>query len=342
MEFTMDGDVAYLLKKLENKLSEKILVSSGKEKKIDIEYATQMVKINIKRHIEMNNNFLDLFKKLGEHIENLSIALDSHFVEKKEGNHCVLDDANFSKKKKEEDYLKEKQNNVENIVKTLTLTLLSFRENKKKLKEIFLFLYVFIFRFSFNASMLDKFLGKAGETAELSTVGGVGGVGSVGSVGGVGSVGSVGSDGLGRLEHDNGLHPGGSRSGERKTYGNCWMPNELMSLNKICEYECVHFFSKDRFISMFYSNKDVNKIIKKCLLYEYVCRNSINFLRESKFFFLLTGVIYYIENDLKLRMQIFNIILNKIYRNELNLKKYTLTLLHNPYICKIKKISNIF
>ncbi|KAI4837064.1 hypothetical protein MKS88_003532 [Plasmodium brasilianum] len=306
-----NSDIVILLKKnIKYNFVKNILLSSEKEK-IDITYAINTVKLHIKRHVEINNNFVELFVKLILNMENLINMLGSHFegTKKKNVSDYILNLSDFLKKKKEENYLKEKLNSVEKIIKSITLTLLNIDENKKILKELFLFFYLLIFKFSFDKTMFEKCLLKNENSTRYD---------------------SSGSSSRNQIK--------------KELNANNTFTTDCVSLNKICEYECTHFFAKDTFVSKFYTKKDIQKIIKKYLLYDYystISYNNFNFFKEIKIFFFLIAVIYYIEKDLKLKREIYSLIQNEIYKNVQSIKKCTLIIQHNPYMCKIKKLSNI-
>ncbi|CRG94025.1 conserved Plasmodium protein, unknown function [Plasmodium gallinaceum] len=283
----MDEQIKFLLRNIKNNLIEKILLP---KENIDVKYAINIIKIIIKKHIELNNNFLELFKKLDENLGNLNYTVFNSKITK--SNNChVLSKDEFLKKKKEEKILKDKLCNVENIIKNITTTFLDSYDNIKKIKELYLFFYMFIFKFSFDKIMFKNYI-----------------------------------YGNNDINSNNKL---------TKISDNI---NAFISLNKISEYEFICYISKIKFLTKFYSNKDINKFIKICLYNNF----NFNFLKEIKVFFFLTTIIYYIENDIKLKIKINNLIINNMYTHIINIKKYILILSYNPYISKMKKISNIF
>ncbi|CRH00691.1 conserved Plasmodium protein, unknown function [Plasmodium relictum] len=281
----MDNQIKFLLKNIKNNLIEKILLP---KEKIDVKYAINIMKIKIKKHIELNNNFLVLFEKLVEHLLNLNNTVFNFKITK--NNNDVLCGDEFLKKKEKEKFLKDKLRNVENIIKNIAITFVDFHNNSKILKELYLFFYVFIYKFSFDTNMLKSYLYSNNEIKNSSQK---------------------------KISNDT---------------------SAFISLNKICEYEFIHFFSKNEFLTKFYSDKDMNKIIK---IYLYNNLN-FNFLKEIQVFFLLTTILYYIENDLKLKINIYNLAINSAYTHTINIKKYILILSYNSYICTMKKLSNIF
>ncbi|VWU50885.1 hypothetical protein HEP_00284100 [Hepatocystis sp. ex Piliocolobus tephrosceles] len=317
----MDDIASKLLKNVSSDLIAKIVISlPNKEKKVDIEYAKQLLKFTINKYIKLNDNFIQIFIMLDEYVNNLDkIIVNSQLVKspKKNITGDVLNEQDFLKKKEKENNLMEIPKNVEKVIKKLTLILMNFHESYQKMKELFLLIYILLFIFSMDILMFLHYIKNFNESDKYNNI---------------------------IQNYNNKIN---SMTLKKKKFSNeyCFsITDNLLSLNKIFQKEILYFYSKNTFVSMFYTNKDINKIIKRCFLCKYIrassgnnANNNINFLKELIFFFILTSFLYYIENDLKVKTEIFNIIL-KIYKKK-KIKNYTLILLYNPYMCKINKLS---
>ncbi|CDU19126.1 conserved Plasmodium protein, unknown function [Plasmodium yoelii] len=323
-----------LLANANKKLLQKVVTSSGKTKNIDLVYGKDIIKMYLKKYVELCNKFIELFIQLYELIKKLDQNFEEYdlqpFVMEME-NH-ILNNNNFLKKKEKEKFLKETQINIEKIIGDIKCNILNTCEYIKKIKELYLLIYIYIYIFDFNINMLDEYLQKNNIKNESNIIN----------------------------INNNCTHKKSQTYNDVANIGSKKEPFEnllierFINLNNICNFEFAEFISKDIFISLFYSNKDIAKITKKCLHWQNIERdhniidsfshdqNSITRLNEICFFFFMTVIIYYIENDLKLRIKVFISLINNIHKNKLNFKKYNLILKHNPYLSKIKKLTCIF
>ncbi|SCN61601.1 conserved Plasmodium protein, unknown function [Plasmodium chabaudi adami] len=319
--------IADLLANANKKLLQKIVISSGKTKNIDLVYGQDIIKMYLKKYVELCNKFIELFIQLCELIKKLDNNLGEYDLQPfdMEIKNHILNGNNFLKKKEKEKFLKETQINIEKTIGDIKYNLLNTREYIKKVKELYLLIYIYIYNFYFNIDILDEYLQKI-------------------------SINSNNNCTHKKSQTYNDV----ANIGNSKTAYEHPLIDKFLNLNNICNLEFGEFISKDIFISLFYSDKDIAKISKKCLHWKDSEKghsvidnigndNSIVIrLNEICFYFFMTVIIYYIENDLKLRIKMFISLINKIHKNKLNLKKYNLILKHNPYLSKIKKLTCIF
>ncbi|CAD2109028.1 conserved Plasmodium protein, unknown function [Plasmodium vinckei] len=316
-----------LLASANKKLLQKIVISSGKAKSIDLVYGQDIIKIYLKKYVELCNKFIELFTQLCELIKKLDKNLGEYDLQPfyMEMENHTLNGHNFLKKKEKEKFLKETQINIEKIIGDIKYNILNTREYIKKIKELYLLIYIYIYNFYFNISILDEYLQKNNINSNNNCT-----------------------------HKKSQTYNDVANIGNSKTAYKHPLIEKFINLNNICNFEFAEFISKDIFISLFYSDKDIAKISKKCLYWKDIEKdhsvianighdNSIVIrLNEICFFFFMTVIIYYIENDLKLRIKMFISLINKLHKNKLNLKKYNLILKHNPYLSKIKKLTYIF
>ncbi|EUD64771.1 hypothetical protein C922_04807 [Plasmodium inui San Antonio 1] len=117
----------------------------------------------------------------------------------------------------------------------------------------------------------------------------------------------------------------------------------LLSQNKISEHEFEVARTKGTFVSDAYTSEEINRMVKRCLmLCSQPAVSSYHLTEQIQNFFLLTAVIFYMERDIKVRIKICNLISSEIHINILNIKKCSVILMHNPYLNKIKRLSNRF
>ncbi|CAD2096184.1 conserved Plasmodium protein, unknown function [Plasmodium vinckei brucechwatti] len=323
----MGALIADLLANANTKLLQKIVISSGKTKNLDLVYGQDIIKIYLKKYVELCNKFIELFTQLCELIKELDKNLGEYDLQPfyMEMENHTLNGNNFVKKKEKEKFLKETQINIEKIIGNIKCNILNTREYIKKIKELYLLIYIYIYNFYFNINILDKYLQKNNINSNNNCT----------------HKKSQTYNDVANIENS-------------KTAYEHPLIEKFINLNNICDFEFTEFISKDIFISLFYSDKDIAKISKKCFHWKDCEKdhsvianighdNSIVIrLDEICFFFFMTVIIYYIENDLKLRIKMFISLINKLYKNKLNLKKYNLILKHNPYLSKIKKLTYIF
>ncbi|CAC9699269.1 conserved Plasmodium protein, unknown function [Plasmodium sp. DRC-Itaito] len=369
----MDEQIKGYLNNFKNKVGKIILTWSGKNKhKIDINYVKDvLIKSNIKRHIEINNEFLELFKRLNENINCLSelhniLCLENNkHIDKYEK--LFSKEYFFEKKKKEESYIKEKYCFIENIIKSMRMILLKCDEILDIFKELYLFFYLFIYKFACN---IDDFVGylynhkDIEENKKLNPL----------------TIRNNSNNINNYINYKNNhINYKNNHNNYKNNHINCNNSNilfvdpssfnknlfsEIFCLNNICEEEVAYFFPQKLFVSKFYNNKSINKLLKFILLKE---KEKINFiyLKEVETFFLLTCVLYYMERDMNLKVYMNQVIMKHINKNitreknekinkynkylfdrntildEHIFKNYSTTIFYNPYMNKMKKISYI-
>ncbi|CXI69399.1 conserved Plasmodium protein, unknown function [Plasmodium berghei] len=323
-----------LLANANKKLLQKIVISSGKTKNIDLVYGKDIIKMHLKKYVDLCNKFIELFIQLCELIKKLDKNFEEYDLQSfvMEMENRTLNGNNFLKKKEKDKFLKETQINIEKIIGDIKCNLLNTREYIKKIKELYLLIYIYIYNFYFNINMLDEYLQKNNIKNESNI---------------------INSNNDCTRQKSQTYNDVVNIKNKKESFENLLIEN-FINLNNICIFEFAEFISKDIFISLFYSYKDIAKISKKCLnwknseRYHNVIDNinhdkiSVTRLNEICFFFFMTVIIYYIENDLKLRIKMFTLLINNLHKNKLNLKKYNLILKHNPYLSKIKKLACIF
>ncbi|GAB67117.1 hypothetical protein PCYB_111380 [Plasmodium cynomolgi strain B] len=238
--------------------------------------AVSKIKNHIKRYLELDKKFYELFIRVVEISENLRNNFKATFKEvKKDVTDYLLNDEEFLKKKKDENWLKEKLSAVEQVIRELSTVVLHVGQNCKNLRELFLCLYMFVFE-----------------------------------------------------SPSDGVPVEGSLSDH---------------VNKISEHEFEVARTKGIFVSDFYTSGEINKMVRRCLM---LCSqpsvSSHHLTKQIKIFFLLTAVMFYMEKDIKLRIKIYNLISSEIHVNILNIKKCSIILMHNPYLNKTKRLSNMF
>ncbi|KJP87961.1 hypothetical protein AK88_02395 [Plasmodium fragile] len=253
------------------------------------------IKNHIKRYLELDKKFYELFIRVLEMSENLLNHFKVNFREvKKDVTYYLLNDEEFLKKKKDENGVQEKLNAVEEMIRELSTVVLHVGQNCKQLRELFLYLYMCIFE-----SPSDE----------------------------VPMGGSLSAHGVSRT---NGMT-------EPHTVAS------LLSQNKISEHEFEVARTKGTFVSDFYSSGEIKKMVKRCLI---LCSQPVvsshHLTKQIKIFFLLTAVMFYMEKDIKVRIKICNLISSEIHTNILNIKKCSMILMYNPYLNKIKRLSNMF
>ncbi|SOV18486.1 conserved Plasmodium protein, unknown function [Plasmodium sp. gorilla clade G2] len=375
----MDEKIKGYLNNFKNKFSKIILNSSGKNNlSIDINYIKDvLIKSNIKRHIEINNKFLELFKTLNENINCLSELNNILSVPKNKHidnyENLLSKEYFFEKKTKEEGYIKEKYSIIENIIKNMQMILLNCDEIVDLFKELYLFFYLFIYKFDCNINNYVGYLynHKDIENKKLKTL----------TMNNNNKNNNIYNNNIHNNNihnnnihnnniHNNNIHNNNIHNNNSNvSFENlsCFYKNlfcEIFFLNKICEEEVAHFFSHKLFVSRFYNNKSINKFLKFILLKEKEKLNFI-YLKEVETFFLLTCVLYYMERDMNLKIHMNDVIMKHIYNNitrekneninknynnlfDINnifhehiFKNYSTALFYNPYINKMKKISYI-
>ncbi|CAA9988875.1 conserved Plasmodium protein, unknown function [Plasmodium knowlesi strain H] len=254
------------------------------------------IKNHIRRYLELDKKFYELFIRVMEISENLFNNFKTTFKEvKKDVTDYLLNDEEFFKKKKDENGLKEKQNAIEELIRELSTVVLHVGQNCKNMRELFLCLYMLIFE-----SAPD----------EVAAMGG-----------------SLSSH---IVSHSNSLT-------ESSTVAS------LLSQNKISEQEFEVARRKGSFVSDLYSRGEINKMVRRCLmLCSQPALSSHHFTKQIKIFFLLTAVMFYMEEDIKMRIKICNLISSEIHISILNIKKCSIILKHNPYLNKIKRLLNKF
>ncbi|KMZ92360.1 hypothetical protein PVMG_03715 [Plasmodium vivax Mauritania I] len=232
--------------------------------------AASEIKKHIMRHLELDKKFYQLFLRVLEISENLRNNLKATFKEvKKDVTDYLLNDEQFLKKKKDENWLKEKLCAVEEVIRELSTVVLHVGQNCKSLRELFLCLYMYVYESPSVASLLSQ--------------------------------------------------------------------------NKISEHEFEVARTKGTFVSDCYTIGEINKMVRRCLM---LCSqptvSSHHLTKQIKSFFLLTAVMFHMEKDIQVRIKICNLISSEIHMNMLNIKKCTMILMHNPYLNKIKRLSNMF
>lgn len=273
--------------------------------------AASEIKKHIMRHLELDKKFYQLFLRVLEISENLRNNLKATFKEvKKDVTDYLLNDEQFLKKKKDENWLKEKLCAVEEVIRELSTVVLHVGQNCKSLRELFLCLYMYVYE------------SPSGESPSGEPPPGESPSGEV----------PVGGSPLS-------AHAVSCSSGmtEPPTVAS------LLSQNKISEHEFEVARTKGTFVSDCYTIGEINKMVRRCLM---LCSqptvSSHHLTKQIKSFFLLTAVMFHMEKDIQVRIKICNLISSEIHMNMLNIKKCTMILMHNPYLNKIKRLSNMF
>ncbi|GAW81591.1 hypothetical protein, conserved [Plasmodium gonderi] len=303
----------------------------------DLNHLLGKVKHHIRRHFQLNKNFYEWFLSLVENSECLRHNLNTNFKEmKKNIMDYTLNDEEFLKKKKNENCLKQKLSAVEELIRSLSLVVRQVDENCKNLKELFFCLYMSIFEFPFDgepeACSLTSHVVHCGK--DISDV-------------------SDSSDSSAALDPFSFYTRGDvdptvavdvkRRESRNKMMTESTIVSSLLSQNKINGHELEVGLTKNTFVSDFYTNGEINKMIKRCFTLSHepsLCFHP--WTKQVKLFFLLTAVIFYMEKDFKVRVQICNLILSEIHINSVNIKKCTIILNYNPYLNNIKRILNMF
>ncbi|ANQ09249.1 Uncharacterized protein PCOAH_00032270 [Plasmodium coatneyi] len=108
--------------------------------------AVSKIKNHIKRYLELDKKFYELFVRVVEISENLLNNFKGTFKEvKKDVTNYLLNDEEFLKKKKDENCLKKKLIAMEELIRELSTVVLHVGQNCKELRELFLCLYMLVF-----------------------------------------------------------------------------------------------------------------------------------------------------------------------------------------------------
>ncbi|SOV81587.1 conserved Plasmodium protein, unknown function [Plasmodium sp. gorilla clade G3] len=394
----MDEKIKGYLNNFKNKVDKIILTSSGKNNhNIDINYVKDvLIKSNIKRHIEMNNKFLELFKRLNENINYLSELDNILCLEKNKHidkyENLLSKEYFFEKKKKEESFIKQKYCIIENIIKNMRMILLKCDEILDIFKELYLFFYLFIYKFACNINNFVGYLYNHKDVEENKKLKPLTIRNNNNN-----NINNNNNNNINNNNNNNNINNNNNNNhinynnnnnhiNYNNNYNNCnnnhnscnnnnvlfnnhssFNKNifcEIFFLNNICEEELAYFFPQKLFVSKFYNNKSINKFLKFILLKEKENFNFI-YINEVETFFLLTCVLYYIERDMNLKVNMNEVIMKHINKNitreknekinennkylfDINnildehiFKNYSTTIFYNPYINKMKKISYI-
>ncbi|CAD52787.1 hypothetical protein PFAG_05021 [Plasmodium falciparum Santa Lucia] len=370
----MDEQIKGYLNNFKNKVGKTILISSGKNNhKIDINYVKEvLIKSNIKRHIEINNKFVELFKRLNKNINCLSELHNILCLEKNKHidkyENLLSKEYFFEKKKKEESYINEKYCFIENIIKSMRTILLKCDEILDIFKELYLFFYLYLYKFACNINDFVGYLYNHKDVEENKKLKLLSMMNNKSN-----SNNYKNNDNTCNNNHNNYKNNDNICNNNHNNcnilFDNpcCFNKNllcEIFCLNKICEEELAHFYPQKLFLSKFYNNKSINKFLKFILLKEKEEFNFI-YLKEVELFFLLTCVLYYMERDMNLKVHMNEVIMKHINKNitgekkekinknnkylfdinntldEQIFKNYSKTIFYNPYMNKMKKISYI-
>ncbi|CDO66446.1 conserved Plasmodium protein, unknown function [Plasmodium reichenowi] len=336
----MDEQIKGYLNNFKNKLGKTILMSSGKNNhKIDINYVKEvLIKSNIKRHIEINNKFVELFKRLNENINCLSELHNILCLEKNKHidkyENLLSKEYFFEKKKKEESYIKEKYCFTENIIRSMRTILLKCDEILDIYKELYLFFYLFIYKFACNINDFVGYLYNhkgVEENKKLKLLTMMNNKSNSNNY-----INYKNNHNNYKNDHNNYKNNHNNCNNNHNNCNNnhnhcnilfdnpcCFNKNllcEIFCLNKICEEELAHFYPQKLFLSKFYNNKSINKFLKFILLKEKEEFNFI-YLKEVETFFLLTCVLYYMERDMNLKVHMNDVIMKHINKNITGEKK---------------------